>query len=317
MDQATYNRIQSIAGDCLLLTHQERPELKWLKGKYNNYMERNGFSDKSTADAHLFYAIYGGWPLRQTDLLKVRYWRTGQHLPATHQICSLFGRALGLSDEDQKFLLQGYFDGCDQYFTEKTEDPVYLQRSGIMEALKREYLLRIPSEELARMNIDPDRIEHYQRHLYYITARQYVSLNGPVPDPVSTRHITSITYDSELNRTLRLLGNVPRKTIIRHLFLLNMPDLTLERINRQLEALGYLRLREEHTLKTGEHLDWLLIRLLKLYEEVRQTGSSPQGKPLSHNECCQWMQECCRLLDQIWKEADRPHLRFMYFKALD
>ena len=97
--------------------------------------------------------------------------------------------------------------------------------------------------------------------------------------------------------------------MLRHLIIFDLPHLTLEKLNRQLEFFGYLPLCEEHTMTGGERLDWLLIRLIKLYEEACA------GK--EEKECLAWFREACRILDRFFVESGKQRMRFMYFKSLD
>ncbi len=97
--------------------------------------------------------------------------------------------------------------------------------------------------------------------------------------------------------------------MIRHLIIFNMPDLTLDKLNQQLAFLGYLPLQEDHTLVSGEKLDWLLIHFIRNYEK--------KAKILPSEICAEWFQESCRTLDYFFMKEGKPHLRFMHFKALD
>lgn len=75
------------------------------------------------------------------------------------------------------------------------------------------------------------------------------------------------------------------------------------------QNLGYLPLREDHTLRTGEKLDLLLIRLLRRYEERK--GSTDMGENM------QWMQENLQSLDRLLDEHGAHRQWFMLFKALE
>lgn len=302
-------KIADLAAECINSGKHERPELTWLEEKYKKYMQYNGLSSRQEADRQLYKDIFGKDALSTTDILKIRFWRTGHHFPSSHQTCYNFGQALDLNAQDCTYLLQGYFDSCDTFFEKDTKSPVYQQRIAQISQLCDSYLHRIPHARLVKMNIAPDQVKHYLRHLYYTDALFYIYSNNSAEDPYKSKHITSNTYNSELSRTLKLLGNIPRKTIIRHLILLGMPDISLEWINQNLKALGYLPLIPEHTLRTGEQFDRVLIQLLKLYEEC--------CKECSDEERMFWMQNNCRLLDQIFKQAGKNNLRFMHFKALD
>lgn len=308
-NKSNFERIAGLASECMNSAKQERPELKWLEEKYKIYMRCNGLSNRQETDFQLYKIIFGKDAVSTSDILKIRYWRTGRHFPGSHQICNSFGQALNLNTQDCTYLLQAYFDSCDMFFEKDTEAPVYQQRIAQMRLLCDSYLCRVPNDRLVKMNIPPEQVEHYLRHLYYTDALFYVHTNNSTEDPYKSKHITSNTYNSELNRTLKLIGNIPRKTIIRHLILLGMPDINLEWINQNLSGLGYLPLVPNHTLKTGERFDWMLIQLLKLYEKC--------CKEYSDEERILWMQDNCRLLDQIFKQAGKNYLRFMYFKALD
>ena len=107
---------------------------------------------------------------------------------------------------------------------------------------------------------------------------------------------------------MQLRGEIPRKVFIRHLLILGLPELTLEKLDEQLQFFGYLGIDEEHTMVRGERLDWLLIRIFEMYEELL-------GK-YEREVCLRWFQKTCRMLDRVFREEGHPRLRFMYFKAL-
>lgn len=96
--------------------------------------------------------------------------------------------------------------------------------------------------------------------------------------------------------------------MIRHLLILGMPFVNWKIMDKKLSALGYLPLTEEHTLTDGERLDWLLVRLLELYEKCC-TGKEPE-------ECVIWFQKACLILDRYFAEKKEDNFRFMFFKAL-
>lgn len=303
-----WEELVELADECMERKGKERPEVSWLKERYREFMTKEGIRAKEEADRLLYERMYGEGPIKAQDTLKIRYWRTGRHYPINYRQCAAFGDALGLSREDMRFLLLGYYDSCDEIH-EKPEDgrAVYWERRRAMEQLTERYLSQMPQERLEQMNITKNVLEHNMRHLYYTDALRYVgrpSGHGQYME----RHITSVNYDSELGRNMKLLGVIPRKTMIRHLIILGMPGISLEWMNMQLRNFGYLELQEGHTLKSGESLDWLLIRLIAKYEKARENRSA--------QECCRWMQECCRILDTYFEEKGWNYLRFMYFKSL-
>lgn len=206
-------------------------------------------------------------------------------------------------------MLQGYYDSCDRFYeTPQPYDSVYQKRRKFMEHLVQEYLYHISEEKLNTLKISREAIRHNVRHLYFTDALNYIHPDLITSDSSVTKHIASINYDSEFNRNLKLLGVIPRKTMIRHLFLFGMPDISLDKMNQQLKALGYLPLQETHTLKTGEPLDWLLIQLLTEYDRRK--------KEMSVYNRSQWMLRTLSFLCSYFDRKGERHLQFLYFKSL-
>lgn len=215
--------------------------------------------------------------------------------------------ALELSLEERRFLIQGYYDRCDEVYSQEPpgDSGPYWERRRLMEELKRKYLLRTKPERLLKRSLEMDNLAHSFRHLYYVDAGLYISSDRT--DKHMDRGI-SLSYHTELNRTMSLLGEIPRKTILRHLIILGMPHIDRERLSGWLVELGYLPLDENHTLIGGDYLDWLLIHLLERYRECCG-GKGPE-------ESVQWFQAASRVLDRYFKESGAESLRFMNFKAL-
>lgn len=301
------HQIITLADDCLPTGKQERPENLWMQRMYERFRKESGNLRKAEADALLYRKMYDSFPERSSDTLKIRYWRTGHHLPGTRKQCIDFGQALGLSKEEQKYLIQAYYDRCDLVFEVESEDATYQERKGKMELLLQEYLDKVhPSLKwkLYRYGID---VEHHLRHLYYTDAKSYVQCKL-VENIDVERHIVSINYESEFSRQIKLLGEIPRRTMIRHLLLLSIPFVNEELLSERLKDFGYLSLCKEHTQVDGSRLDQLLIGMLNLYEDYC-TGKDPM-------ECLEWMHHAYAILDHHLEEKKNQSLRFLYFKAL-
>lgn len=89
----------ALVEQCLKKEKELRPELLWLQKMYERFCEREGAVKKGEADRILYQRMYGKNPEKSSDLLKIRYWRTGRHLPANREQCRRFGEALGLEKE--------------------------------------------------------------------------------------------------------------------------------------------------------------------------------------------------------------------------
>lgn len=298
-----------IAEACMALEREERPELKWLQNIYERFRKDGSFSGKAEADNLIYEKMYSAVPLKTSDTLKIRYWRTGRHTPSNREQLSAFGKALDMTPEETGYLIKGYYDRSDRIFeTELENNTVYHSRRALLQSLLDEYLKKVHPGRMLQMKISRTALENNIRHLYYTDALKYI---GTCPHRMQASvesHITSINYGSELTRNLKLDGEIPRKTMIRHLLILGMPFVSRKLMDERLEALGYLPLQEDHTLVSGERLDYLLIRLLELYAECC-TGQEPE-------RCSRWFQSACRVLDQYFEEKGKTNLRFMYFKAL-
>lgn len=301
--------------ECIAMEGEKRPELQWLNEKYEKFRKKYGLRNKKAADRFLYERMYGKVPQKETEYLKLRYWRTGNCLPGNREQCFLYGRALELSGEDMRFLLCGYYDRNfgqsenDIFMEEDLES--HCKKQIYLQMLRKKYLERIPNARLWALNIPKEKMEHYYRHLYFVDACSYIYTKQEIDWNVLRRHIVSTCYESEFKRLMCFQGEIPRKTMIRHLLILGLPDMTLEKMNEQLAFFGYLPLQEDHTLTGGEYLDWLLIQLLKKYEAIRIENIGEDDKSVS------WFQKACRILDKYFVEMNKPRLRFMFFKALD
>lgn len=300
--------LMNLAEECLALEKKERPEKQWLKRVYDRFRAENGQMGKAAADELLFRRMYAAEPDKPSDTLKIRYWRTGRHLPVNREQCEMFGQALNLSEGERRFLIQGYCDRCDRVFEAGTEEAVYRERLAILEELRREYLDKVHPAMKRQLYHAGAKMEHSLRHLYYTDARNYIHFRQEGTAFQVGRHISSINYMSEFGRQMKLLGEIPRKTMIRHLLIFSIPFVNEERLSRWLRKLGYLGLDENHTQADAGRLDRLLLGYLRLYEDCC-AGREPA-------DCCAWLRESSQLLDRYLEKRQNVSLRIFYFKAL-
>lgn len=308
MEKSAEEALRELAEECLALGKEERPEKHWMKTMYDRFRAQNGQAGKAAADELLYRRMYAAEPGKPSDTLKIRYWRTGRHMPVSREQCELFGKALNLSEEEQKFLIQGYYDRCDQVFEAGAAKAVYRERLAFLEGLRREYLDKVHPTVKRRLYHTGVKLDHGLRHLYYTDARGYICSRETETAAEIGQHISSINYMSEFGRQMKLLGEIPRKTMIRHLMIFTIPFVNEERISRCLDRLGYLSLDENHTQVDGSCLDRLLLGYLRLYEQFC-AGRDPE-------DCCQWLRESSQILDGYLEERQNTSLRLFYFKAL-
>lgn len=297
-----------LAEECLDLGKAERPEQQWMEQVYDRFRAENGNLGKAEADQLIFYKMYAAEPVKGSDTLKIRYWRTGRHLPISREQCLMFGKALQLSEEEERFLIQGYCDRCDRVFEAVTQEKLYLERTALLRNLSKEYLEKVHPARKRQLYHSGANLSQSLRHLYYTDAKGYIrSGEGECTCQVG-RHISSLNYMSEFGRQLKLLGEIPRKTMIRHLMIFANPFVNAEWLSRWLMQLGYLGLDENHTQADGSRLDRLLLGYLRLYRECC-AGSNPA-------QCQSWLRQSSRILDEYLEKRKSTSLRLFYFKAL-
>lgn len=311
MKQYTMGDVTELAETCIALGKGPRPELSWLKNRYDHVRSRYHLKNKTETDKFLYERMYGKAPEKESEFLKIRYWRTGKYMPGNRKQCILFGRALELSESDMEFLIQQYCDrGLAAYDPAVCrDDKTYCRRIEYLQKIIEAYLRNISRERLENLRIPERKTDVFLRHLYFTDALRYVEASDGVNQDVINKHIISLRYESEFSRQMRLCGEIPRRVLIRHLIIMGIAELTLDKLNEQLQFFGYLPLEETHTMVRGERLDWLLIHLIRMYEKVREEKGCA--------DACLWFQKACRTLDSIFKREGFIKLRFMHFKALD
>ncbi len=309
-NQYTMKRVLALAEKCILLGEEPRPEVIQLNGWHDRIRTTYHLRSKKETDQLLYERMYGSKPKTDTEYLKIRYWRTGKYMPENRKICLLLGQAMELSPAETAFLIQGYYDrSLDVYDSVTIQEENCLRKQKYLREIIDNYLANVSKERLDSLQIPEKRVSVFFRHLYFTDALHYIDSQARAHPDTKIKHITSSRYESELTRQMQLCGEIPRRVFIRHLLILGMPELTLEKLNQQLRFFGYLELNEEHTLAGGERLDWLLIHLLRMYEKLLDK-EDPQT-------CLLWFQKACRTLDEYFKRAGYSKLRFMHFKSLD
>ena len=307
----SWEKTRALAKECVKASQGERPEVRRLKNIYEELRKAKGLS-RAGMDALIYQRIYGKEPERTSSTLKIRYWRTGHHVPVNRDTALAFARALELPSRDTSWFLTAWLDKSLEFYPEAPprQDLLYWQRRRRLEDLASGYLERMSERPPSHLNgirlLEGGPLSNL-RHLYYVDALQYIC-----QEPSSSfweKHIYSIRYDMELKRSLKLLGEIPRKTMIRHLIILGLPDLSTAWMNEQLAFFGYLPLTPDHTLTGGEYLDRLLLGIFGTYENLKQKNGAENARL--------WFLNCYRRLDSYFIKNQKNGFRFMYFKSLE
>lgn len=307
------HKIVELAQDVLSREPQRRPETDWIRKMVDRLAESEGIKSRAETDRMIFEKMYARTP-KKTEITKIRYWRTGHHLPAGRGEALLFARVLGLDQAETDYFLQACMEKSDLLF-ETPPAPGdgqyfrYQERAKLMERMVSEYIASVPPARMFRLNIPYKNLGTYVRHLYCLDALGATAFaaKGCQKEP-AVSHLSSSNYESEFLRTRKLLGEIPRRTMLRQIILLGIPYLNRRLADTRLEALGYLPLTEGHTSPQGALTDDLVIGFLKLYED-----SCAGQEPLA---CRQWCFEQLSMLDRFLLENKKEDYRFMYFRIL-
>lgn len=303
------DELKRILDDTLLKSLDVRPEVLWLQKQYLLFMKKNGLTTKRDADAFLYEKMYAALPELDSQITKVRFWRTGHHAPSDRKQLLMFGKALGLGAEDQQYLLQVYADRSDLVFdSSSVYSACFQERRRIMDAMIQEYLSKLHPLERRKYGIYSDDPLPSLRHIYFSQACEY-TFRSAESDTRQISRMTSISYGSELLKNIKLFGEIPRKTMIRHILIMCIPFINERVISMYLSAFGYCPLHADHTLTSGERFDAMLLQLLNLYQD-RCLHKSPE-------ECRRWLQEAFRCTDQYLRAQGQNRLRPFFFKTLE
>lgn len=290
-----------------------RPEAKWIQQRVDRLADTQGIKSRAETDQLIYEKMYARAP-KKTDTTKIRYWRTGYHLPAGREEALAFARVLKLNQSETTWFLQACMEKSDLVFEKVpgAECPfysVYKERTALMEAMIFQYIEAVPPARMFQLGIPYEKLENYVRHLYCIDALNGTAFAlGSSKKEIVKNHLSSSNYESEFLRTRRLLGEIPRRSMLRQIFLLSLPYLNRRLMDERLSRLGYLPLTKGHTSQRGALVDDLVIGLLKLYE-ASCTGQDPLT-------CRHWMFEQLSILDQYFLDRKKEEYRFLYFRIL-
>ena len=302
-------QIEHIVDTIIAREPPQRPEIDWLQQKVSRLAEAEGLSGRLEADRLIFERMYARVP-QKSEAMKLRYWRTGRHLPARRDEIQLYAQALDLTPEETLFFLQSCLAKSDRIFTrEHLTDPACLSRRGRMEEMIFEYVDQVPPARMLQLDIPYSRLGGHVRHLYCLDALSTIS--HPSREGRTKKiedHGSSSPYESEFLRQRELFGEIPRQTMLRHIILFSMPCLNRRIVDDRLRELGYLPLTEGHTTVRGALLDDLLLEVLDLYQKTC-FGRDPLA-------CRRWLLDLFRHVDQYLTDLRRDSYQFLYFRML-
>jgi len=297
----------------LMSSAGKRAEENWLEEIYLQFLCKNGIRTRAEGDeriSRIMSELRGDSNTqKESDLIKIRYWRTGKHYPRNRAICVLFGQALGLEEADQRRLMMEWYNRADRVFeAEDMGDKTYMRRRELLRKLQTEFLEKQKPEELLSMCAPGTVPSENLRYIYCIQALQYLSSATRKNISIPRIHLDTRSYQYQFSRDMKLFGEISRITMIRHLLILGMPFVSKDRMSNWLEMLGYMPLREDHRTPEGTAEDMPVMGLLELYENTC-TGMSP-------NQCMEWFCQAAGILGDILGAMGYSRANPFYFKHI-
>jgi len=237
----------------LSFSSEKRAEELWLEKQYQHFMTENAIRTRAEADVEISrrmtllspklaarsdQKVYADQIAQASqDVLKIRYWRTGRHYPQNRETCELFGKALGLSAADERRLMTEWFNHADRIFEDaSSEDETYRERAGLLKKLQTEFLEKQNPEELPGMCSPKNAAAENLRYIYCRQALKYLSSTTGRKIAVPETHLDTRSYQYQFTREMKMLGEISRTAMIRHLLILGMPFVSRERISSWLNS---------------------------------------------------------------------------------
>lgn len=289
-----------------------RPEADWIQQKVDDLAAAEGIESRAETDSLIYEKMYARAP-KKTDVTKIRYWRTGHHLPASREEALRFAGALQMDERERLYFLQACMEKSDVVYEKIPDEEAarkeYERRTALMETMISEYIAAVPAHRMFQLDISYENLAAHARHLYCIDALSATAFpENLLKKEVLEQHFCSNNYEAEFLRIRRFLGEIPRRTILRQTLLMGVPYLNRRLVDERLIGLGYLPLTEGHTSPRGALVDDLVIGFLKLYEETCG-GEAPLV-------CRNWVLEQFQRLDRYLLDCRKEEYRIFYFRIL-
>lgn len=231
--------------------------MKWLQKQHFLFMEQNGLTTKREADQKYLLQVYAD----RSDVVFEGTHAGGASADGTYA----GGASMGGAHANAASMGGAHADSA-----------LYRERRTVMDGMIQEYLAKLHPMERRKYGIFSEDTLPSLRHIYFSQACEYI-FRPAESGSQRIRPMTSISYGSELLNNIKLLGEIPRKTMIRHILIMCIPFINERVISTYLSDFGYCPLDEEHTLSALR--GYLLVDVLSL-EQTAEPKSLLRVHPL-------------------------------------
>lgn len=153
---------------------KRRPEADQIQQRADDFARMEGIQSRAEADRLIFEKMYARAPQR-TETTKIRYWRTGRHLPGSRAEALRFADVLRMNEEERRWFLQSYMEKSDVMWEKVPEEnensrAEYEKRTALMEEMISEYIASVPAHWMVHLGIAYESLTSHVRHLYCTDA---------------------------------------------------------------------------------------------------------------------------------------------------
>lgn len=255
------------------------PTNRSLEIYFEHFRQKEQISRYKDLDMLVFTRMYGRKP-ENSEALKIRYWRCGQHIPKNREEMIRLGLALEVSLEELNIMLteilletrlnpqdlpESVFSSADLPVIPQTYD----DSSDFLSALSRRYLALVPESRLRQLSIKTQDTENYLRHILFSDIMDCIWYPEAERTWYHRHHIYSRNFSSECARYFKKGEKISRSTLQRLLMVMLMPEIDADIMNASLEHLGYAPLSPEIQQKSGARTDCLFLWVLEQFKRYR------------------------------------------------
>lgn len=211
-------------------------------------------------DSFIFQRMYERNP-ENSEVLKIRYWRCGTHLPKSREEMILLGKALEVSDEELDFMLKEILLETGLHVPEGA--------SEFFKILSERYLALVPDERLGVLHIQREHVADNLRHILFADVMDCLSYPEKEREWYYGNHVYSRNFASECARFFKNAEVPGRSAAQRLLMVMLMPEISQKIMDDCLRGLGYAPLSEEIQRRSGAYADRLFLWILAQFDKYR------------------------------------------------
>lgn len=264
-----------------------------LEQWFERYRLNKGIVHYKELDKMVFEEMYGREP-QKSEVLKIRYWRCGRHLPINREEMLRLADVLGVTEEEKHIMLTEIL--LEQGVAAKQNQKDFLN------LLAKRYLAFIPEERKRELGIRGQKVDNYLRHIIYADIMDCLWNHEQERNWYRERHDYSRNFASECSRFFNTNEKISRSTMQRLLMIMLIPEINREVMDDALKCLGYAPLATHIKKRSGACADRMFLWILGQFDRYR-TGSIENDIEIQKRMLCCLDEQVVQRLNDIKENA--------------